>query len=268
MSSDTIFSFSRFFGWFPVILMREIIPAFEYELLKVVFSVLQIILLPIVYIHAIRHRYDYRAKLALLSFIGAVVAFYACTQARDDWGYLFIWISPLGLTSWTIIGAMLLEIFAKRIRYDWQVHMPAKYSTAGIVLVIASISGINTGHFAVQAKLPLDMGSKGEIVRSLSGPLVSYLKQNNDETHVIHVQWRTWAVESGVVLQLYKAGIPFCVRTAPNSTWPLLIKDRHSTAENVHMAFGYGTPNCSKEALIAKSDEAYVYILQPTASTN
>ncbi len=258
---DAIFSFSKAFGWFPMTPIRSLFPGFpdfEYELLTVVSSIFQIVLLPIAYIDAVRRGYVYRAKLALLVFIAALAAAYSCIHARDYWWYLFVWISSLGVASWAVAGAMIID----RVRPAWQHVRMASMVAVGLVLVLTSV---NVWHFIAYSTSP-PQGS--EKAKYLSQSLIKYLKQHENNRAIIYFNWTNWVTESAVILQVYKARIPFCVRNTwrhHSNQWPLLIEENAGIkgGDAVCIAFGSRTEGSpTADGLIAEFEGTYIYVLK------
>lgn len=258
---DAIFSFSKAFGWFPMAPIKRLLPGFpdfEYELLTVVFSIFQIVLLPIAYISAVRRGYVYRAKLALLIFIAAVTAAYSCTRSPDYFSYLFVWISSLGFASWAVGGAMVIE----RVKLAWPHAGTASMVAVGLILVLTAV---NAWHFVADSATPPQGSEKAKF---LSSSLIKYLRQHDNNRVIIYFNWTNWVTESAVVMQVYKAKIPFSVRNTwrhHSKQWPLLIEDNEGIkgGETICIAFGGKTAESpAEDSVIAEFGGTCIYVLK------
>ncbi len=150
----------------------------------------------------------------------------------------------------------------ERVKLAWPHARTASMVAVGLILVLTAV---NAWHFVADSTTP-PQGS--EKAKYLSSSLIKYLRQHDNNRVIIHFNWTNWVTESAVVLQVYKAKIPFSVRNAwqhHSKQWPLLIEDNEGikAGETICIAFGGKTAESpTEDSVIAEFGGTYIYVLK------
>ena len=233
---------SRLVAWLPLLPIRWLpfrVPDFEYACAGQVFALLQLGLLPLAAWIAHREHRPFQARLAILGTVGLVASFWAAMHVQGGlFGYLVTWTSAIGLVNWIVLGSVALDRFAdagsRRL----------SYRSPWVAAVFVGLMGLTVAthlpRFFTQA---MSVPDDAPPVKHLSEALIEWAGKKGIRRPVIHFDWNNWSLESGIVLQLHKAGIPFAVLyTWPNhgqSDWPLLLGRRFKPGpeDKVHIVF-------------------------------
>jgi hypothetical protein len=218
---------SKPLAWLPLLLIRSLpfkVPDFEYAFAGQVLAVLQLVLLPVAAWIAARERHPFQAGLAVLGVAGFLASVWAGLHVQGGlFGYLVTWTSAVGLVNWIVLGGVAADRIAAAAASRGLRQSPSWVVAIVLALMAVSAAG-NLPQFFTQS---LSVSGDSQPVKHLSQALINRLKADDIRRPVIHFDWSNWPVESGIVLQLYKAGIPFAiVYTWPahgRSDWPLLL---------------------------------------------
>jgi len=258
---------SKPLSWLPRLVIRKLfsaIPEFEYELAAQIFAILLLCLLPLVYLSAVKRGLRLRASLAAVTGVGIVAAGFSAAHVQGGlFDYLLAWISALGLFGWAVVGAEAVDLLAAALGPTWQ-SFRIKPGTAATIALLAIVVVWNIAPFAQDS---LHAPKDSEKVKHLSQELLSYLRTNNTTTALIHFDWHDWAVQSGIILQLYKSGMRFALRnTWPShrgSTWPLLFEEKifQAADKQKHIMIRENSrPRAPESKLIAQYGDTCIYI--------
>lgn len=234
---------SPFLAWLPLLLIRSFpvrIPDFEYAFVGQAFALLELGLLPLVAWKAHRNNRRFESGLAALAAVGFLVSVWAASRVQGaTFGYLLTWTSAVGLLSWNVLGGAALYRLKAAVRDRSIAFRPSQ--VAGLFLgLMGLIAATHAPHFFRQS---LSVPGDNPAVKHLSQGLVAWIQTQRPGRPVIHFDWNNWSLESGILLQLHKAGIPFAVLyTWPEhgrGDWPLLLGKtfEHRPEDDGHIVF-------------------------------
>lgn len=173
---------------------------------------LQIVLLPLAYWIGIRQQRHFCSTLALMGCVALFVAILSVYSVRGPlFSYLIRWTCMIGVINWAAIGGALLPSVYKymvdglRVRGLGMFSGITKFACVGVlVLVIA-------GNFVKFTQLPASSKIDEEI-KVLFTSFRSYLEKDAVKPPIIRIlYYYTYRQAAGVILQLYKARIPFFI---------------------------------------------------------
>ena len=265
--SDAFLALAQLMSWLPLLLLRSLpvdIPRFEYEVIAGIFAPAQLGLLVWSCASALRRRQRFRAYLGLLAAAGGMAAFWSATRITGDiFAYLLYWVSALGLVSWWVIGAGVLEAVVCRAG-DEPIQGRMRF-VPGLVFLLALAASAPQILPAIRGSL--DPPGHTEKVKRLSQPVIQYLKAHDVKQPLILFDWSNWSLEVGVITQLYKANIGFCVENTwltHKGGWPLFFPDRcdSSVPRRKQIRFeGEPPADVSRGTCIARYGGTSVWIL-------
>jgi hypothetical protein len=117
--------------------------------------------------------------------------------------YLVLWTAVPGFVGWLVIGGTLLAT-------QEQARQNRTWALALLSLAVLALATIrNVRRVSGEAPIPL---ATLEPVRTISDSLKAYLKESRVERPLFRIATHdTWVPAAGILLQLYKAKIPFAV---------------------------------------------------------
>lgn len=235
---------SKAVSWLPLLLIRWLpvtVPDFEYEFAGQAFALLQFCLVPHAVWTAMRENQRFQACLGLLGTLGLPVAVWSALQIRGGlFGYLLTWTSAIGFVNWLVLGWIAIDRVVAVVG-RWGVKQASMAVAMGLTGIMVLSAAINMPRFVRES---LNGPRDAPQVKHLSRSLIDWLKDRGIRRPVVHFDWSNWPTESGIVLQLHKAGIPFAVvHTWPQHDrdgWPLLLgkEFRPSPEDKTHIVFG------------------------------
>jgi hypothetical protein len=177
-------------------------------------GVLQMLLLAVAYWTAMKQQKHYNSALCLLGAIGGCMALVSVISIAGHINpYLVLWVTLLGIINWCAIADTILPSLARTLPVKAQ-SVVRQYSKLAALGIICFAAAVNISHVFQQGVIP---DCKSKQIEALYSSLQGYLETNATRYPLIRVQnvgrraHDTWSVTAGVILQLYKAGIPFSI---------------------------------------------------------
>ena len=185
-----------------------------------IFTVGQVILLVYCLTRAYRDGVKAILNFGVLVIAGLITCIWSVFSVEGHiFSYLVQWISVFG---WLMWFPPLILLGKLRI-WERDKLKKTKIVLAG-VLVLVFVSGAIPFAASRLADPP-----NSDTVRALSAGIIAYLNVHKDRPVTIDFDWNEWPLHTGVILAIYKAGIPFYVntlRTKHGRNWPLLFESK------------------------------------------
>ncbi|HSL22963.1 MAG TPA: hypothetical protein VK886_15635 [Vicinamibacterales bacterium] len=150
------------------------------------------------------------AIVALLASIAALAALARIPEELTD--HQVFWISALGLVDATIILGVALSFAGRTV----ELRPRAQPYAAAAALVALAVVVLNPG-LAAMARVGTRSRHPAEderFVRATTAVVREAFNRGEIRRLLVHVEPATWHITAGVVLQLYKAGLPCAVDAA------------------------------------------------------
>ena len=216
-----------------------IISAADLGPLPAIWLVLQVTLLAVVWRWAVRQDRLFHAALCLLCLVTTVVAVWSAFNihgmVRD---YLVFWMSILGVANLSALGGAVAWWAARALRRRG-IAMPARIGQAAVPVFLLVVFLFGTAGLARDYRRTLAgegrFLNRRDAVRTLSRDLEDRMRARGYASARIRIAPPVRVVAAGVVLQLYKAGIPIAV--ADPWVWMFTEALRSSGAEDVVFRF-------------------------------
>lgn len=183
---------------------------------EIVVGVLQMLLLAVAYWTAMKQQKHYNSALCVLAAVGGCLGLVSVISIPGNINpYLVLWITLLGIINWCTIAGTILPRLARTLpaRAQSVVRQISKLAGVGIICFAAAL---NVSHVFQRRAIP---DCRSREIEALYGSLRSYLERKAIRRPLIRVQnvgrgaHNTWSVTAGVILQLYKARIPFSIES-------------------------------------------------------
>ncbi len=255
-------------SWLPLYVLKKMpitVPQFEYDLMAELFTVLQMVLLPLVLGTALRKGLHFRACLAALGGLGVLAGMWSVLRIQGDiFPYLISWMSAIGLVNWAVIGTACIEYIDGLLNMSvTHVRFRSRAAEMAAAVAIVAMVGLQIPEFIRVSRHPIEDSIK---VKNLAGTLMRYLQDNHIERPVILFDWSQWSVQAGVIVQLYKSGLDFAVkntRSKHRRNWPLLFPSSYSPRghNEKQILFGTGALQSDRRATpIGAYGESHMYL--------
>ena len=183
--------------------------------LAVVWTALQVFLLPVVVWWAARERRPFHSSLGVLCLVTTVVAGWSALNVRGPMrDYLVFWMSAVGVVNVTVLAAAAACWAASALRHRGIVTVarvgPKAATTFLLLVCFVGTSGLVQDYrrtLAGDGRFPV----RREAVRVLFEGLEDRIRTEGYDSVRIRMVPQARVVAAGVVLQLQKAGIPIAV---------------------------------------------------------
>lgn len=139
-------------------------------------------------------------------------SFWAALNVRDElhW-YLLLWVSVVGFAGWGALAVTLLGPFAEDGMGAGTVRTRRTVIVAAVAVGLL-VTGSNVRSLRKGASLPVD-SSPNEALRELTGVVKEFLVKSRIEKPLLSIgSHDEWVPAAGLILDLYKAGLPFAVQ--------------------------------------------------------
>ena len=176
----------------------------------VAFGALQTLLVAGVAAWAATTRRRLLAVMAGILLLASAVAFWSVSRIAEDLvDHEVFWIATLGALNGAVIVAGIAEAIGARMQRPWRVPrrlvatvswMPVAMAVAMGVYYLGNPRGFSPAQRTEDAQ-----------VRALAAGIQNYLRGNGVSKPLFRMDFRTWAVTAGIVLQLERAGVPLAV---------------------------------------------------------
>lgn len=175
-----------------------------------VFAVLQVALLHLAFLQALRLRQGYRAVLGAFGTLGFWVALWATLHIEGELeSYLIVWASALGLIQWIAIASVLVPTAAGGSS-SWLRRFRPAGALAALVSVLL-IADVSLRASPIGSLFPTEQSNR---YRALATHLEEYLGRVADGPFLIQLHHPIWPSAAAIILQLEKAGVPIHVDAA------------------------------------------------------
>jgi hypothetical protein len=303
--SDVLDAVSVTIAWLPLWVLRALhvhMPEFEAGILAKGVSLVQIALLLYCLARARREGINSLAHFCILLLSCLVACVWSVFGVQGHvFSYLVEWISVFGWLMWipplillekSLLwgadgpgrarvqapgGSRLMEASRTRgnvIARTEETKQPelrpieTKWSLKGLKAVSApALIAILVSGAIPFAEYCFTDPPNSEIVRKLSTDIIGHLKGHADIPLTIDFDWNEWPTHTGVILAMYKEGIPFYVnnlRRKHGADWPLLFEDRvfRPPAKSRRLSIVRVPDTLHSAELISVHDGYFVYLTQ------
>jgi hypothetical protein len=218
--------------------------------------------LPAVFVVSRRLRHDYSASGSVVVAAGAAAMLVSGTNVVGPlMSYLFLWTTGLGtLSASLVVGELSALAIRKASAREWSWSARTDRWALPIAFV-AAVLALRQGRKEVPA-VPYFYGRPAAELTALIDPVVTYLRDERITEPLVRIgSDPSWGIAAGVLLELYKDGVPFSVERAwqfmfgpqfaPNATDGVVVFGDAS-----YEAIARDAPGC---ALLAESNGTYVF---------
>ena len=150
------------------------------------------------------------AVMAGMSLLASAVAFWSVSRIAEDLvDHEVFWIAALGALNGAVIVAGIAGAIGARTGRSWRAPGRLVAAASWMPVAISVVMGVyylgNPRGFS-----PMQRTEDAQ-VRTLVGGIQSYLRGNGVSKPLFRMDFRTWAVTAGIVLQLERAGVGLAV---------------------------------------------------------
>ena len=220
--------------------------------------------LPVALLLARKLRHRYVASGSIVVAAGTLAMLAAGVNVVGPlMSYLFLWTTGLGTLSASLLVGELLAFIAHRVGWSW---WPGTDRWALPIAFVAATFALRRAQKEIPVA-PYFYGRPAAELRALIDPVERYLHDERVTDPVVRMGSEpSWGTAAGVLLQLYKDGVPFSVERA----WLFMFGAAFApTAPDGVLVFGDAsyeavardTPGC---ALLAASAGTYVFASRKT----
>ncbi len=182
------------------------------------FAALQLLLLAAAAWDARRRQEYFHAALCALNALASLVMLWSITKIRTQVGeYMVFWMSAIGTLNWAVLLAIALSRVSRfvppRLALTLDAHprrlpRPALAVSAIVLCVVTSLGATQLEHTRRDAFRPL--GDSAKKMKRLTQAVLEDLQRENVRRPRIDAEG-PWGEAAGLVLQLYKRGMPLAV---------------------------------------------------------
>jgi hypothetical protein len=174
-------------------------------------SAMELGLLAVMAIWALGKRKDFPAALCLASLAASLTALLSLLHVRGDlYDHIAFWVSAVGTMNLIAISVGLWTWASDR--WHIRVAVPAVWSTGLAVALSVGLAVFGTTHL-LEGHQQARFSDQIADVRTLAGEVQAQLAARGLTSQPLRIRLTqpAWSVGAGVILELYKAGVPLSV---------------------------------------------------------